>query len=558
MTPPSDRKLRGGYYTPGPIAGFLASWAIRSPADKVLEPSCGDGSILAAAARRLLGLGAALDTLNQQLHGVELDPQEAAKAVQRLRELGLAASTNNIVHADDFFEHCQRHLFGERLLTLVSKQRQRFDVVIGNPPFIRYQDFPEKHRQIAFTMMEQAGFHPNRLTNAWLPFLVVGSLLLKEDGRLAMVIPAELFQVNYAAEVRRFLADYFNRVTLLTFKQLVFKNIQQEVVLLLADRNHTSNGGIRAVELDGIKDLDALTAAEFDDVEPKPMDHSIEKWTQYFLDAAEIHLLREIREHPGVTPANQVLDVDVGIVTGRNAFFVLAQNQVKTHGLEPYLERIVSRSGHLLGTVFGAVDWQNNVPAQFPAFLFRPDDVALVDLPDSLQRYIALGETKGYHTGYKCRIRPRWYIVPSVWIPDAFMLRQVHAYPKLVFNSAQALCTDTIHRVRFLDGVNGEAVTAAYLNSLTFAFAEVTGRSYGGGVLTFEPSEAERLPLPLTNAKQLDLERFDLLVRDGDIDDVLDITDSVLLQEGLGLSVKHTKMLRGIWVKLRDRRINRK
>lgn len=117
---------------------------------------------------------------------------------------------------------------------------------------------------------------------------------------------------------------------------------------------------------------------------------------------------------------------------------------------------------------------------------------------------------------------------------------------------------DQIHRVRFLDGVNGETVTAAYLNSLTFAFAEVTGRSYGGGVLTFEPSEAERLPLPLDGAEQLDLGHFDQLLRKNDIDAVLDITDKVLLREGLGLTVEQTEMLRGIWVKLRDRRINRK
>ena len=310
MTQPSYQKLRGGYYTPGPIASFLASWAIRSPADKILEPSCGDGNILTAAARRLMGLGAASDTLNQQLHSVELDPQEAAKASQRLHDLGLPLSTNNTIHVGDFFEHCQRHLFGEQVLTLVLKERQRFDVVIGNPPFIRYQHFPEEHRQIAFSMMQQAGLHPNRLTNAWLPFLVVGSLLLKEDGRLAMVIPAELFQVNYAAEVRQFLSDYFSKVTLLTFQQLVFKDIQQEVVLLLAECNHTSNSGIRTVELADIKSLDTLTSAKLDAAELKPMDHSTEKWTQYFLDPAEIHLLREMRKHPGVTPANSyVFDV---------------------------------------------------------------------------------------------------------------------------------------------------------------------------------------------------------------------------------------------------------
>ena len=444
------------------------------------------------------------------------------------------------------------------MLTLVIQERRLFDAVIGNPPFVRYQNFPEAHRQIAFSMMQQAGLEPNRLTNAWLPFLVVGSLLLKEEGRLAMVIPAELFQVNYAAEVRQFLSDYFSRVTLVTFRQLVFEDIQQEIILLLAERNHDPNSGIRAVELDGIEDLATLTATELDAALLKPMDHSTEKWTQYFLDPAEIHLLREMRAHPGVTLADQVLDVDVGIVTGRNDFFVLSQEEAKRHGLEPHLERMVSRSGHLAGAIFDAEDWQANVAAQLPAFLFTPNDMPLEELPETVQQYIALGEAQKYHQGYKCRIRKRWYIVPSVWAPDAFMLRQVHAYSKLVRNTAQAVCTDTIHRVRFLNGVNGETVTAAYLNSLTFAFAEVTGRSYGGGVLTFEPSEAERLPLPLSNAEQLDLAHFDQLLREGNIEAVLDITDRVLLREGLGLSAKQVGMLRGIWVKLRDRRINRK
>jgi len=555
---PSYQKLRGGYYTPKSIADFLADWAVRSPADEVLEPSCGDGNILVAAARRLLTLGASPETLNQQLHGVELDPQEATKAARRLQMLGIPLTANNTIRVGDFFAHCQRNLFGEKVLTLVLKEQQCFDAVIGNPPFIRYQNFPEAHRQIAFRLMERAGFHPNRLTNAWLPFLVVGSLLLKENGRLAMVIPAELFQVNYAAEVRQFLSDYYSRVTLVTFQQLVFDGIQQEVVLLLAERNHTPNGCIRAIELNGIKDLSTLTSARLDTIELKPMDHSTEKWTQYFLESDEIQLLREMRQHPGVTPANQVLDVDVGIVTGRNGFFVLTQSQVKTYGLEPHLERIVSRSGHLNGAVFGATDWQSNVEAQLPAFLFTPADIPVEELPESLQQYITLGEKQGYHEGYKCRIRPRWYIVPSVWIPDAFMLRQVHAYPKLVLNTAQAVCTDTIHRVRFLDGIDGQVLTVAFLNSLTFAFAEVTGRSYGGGVLTFEPSEAESLPLPLTGAEQLDLERIDELLRDGDIDTVLETTDSVLLVQGLGLSEGQAKALRGIWTKLRDRRINRK
>lgn len=547
------QKLRGGYYTPESISQFLVRWAIRSPQDEVLEPSCGDGSILTAALQELHQRGAEAP----HLLGIELDPHEAEKAAQRLRDTGIDLSCLTL-HTGDFFEHCRDQLFEPSIFEQLVSPRKQFDAVIGNPPFIRYQNFPEEYRELAFQFMRLAGLQPNRLTNIWVPFLITSSLLLKDHGRLAMVIPAELFQVKYAAESRQFLSDYFTSLTIITFKSLLFEGTQQEVVLLLGEHNGHQETGIRTLELDTAEDLAEYHDYAFNDIPLKPMDHSTEKWTQYFLTEEEIQLLRRLREHPGITNSGDVLDVDVGIVTGQNKFFILSQEEVNTWGVEPYLERMVTRSGHLKGAVFSAKDWIKNVEEQLPAFLFSPLDREFEELSQPIQAYIKYGEEVEYHTGYKCRIRQRWYIVPSVWIPDAFMLRQVHGYPKLILNDANVTCTDTIHRVRFLNGADQREVTAAFLNSLTFAFAEVTGRSYGGGVLTFEPSEAESLPLPLSKADVLDLDHLDDLIRKGRIEEVLDITDRVLLEDGLGLPQHDVKQLRSIWHKLRDRRINRK
>lgn len=203
-------------------------------------------------------------------------------------------------------------------------------------------------------------------------------------------------------------------------------------------------------------------------------------------------------------------------------------------------------------------DWLANVESQSPAFLFSPPDEPLYRLPVQLKEYVTSGEEKGLNKGYKCRIRNRWYIVPSVWIPNAFMLRQVHHYPKIILNDASATCTDTIHRVRLRNGTPAKTVATAFLNSLTFAFSEILGRSYGGGVLELEPNEAEKLPLPLMGADSLDLNELDRLLRRGEISAVLDITDEVLLRQAMGLSIDETRMLRNIWQKLRDRRVNRK
>jgi adenine-specific DNA-methyltransferase len=544
---PSYQKLRGGYYTPKPIADFLARWAIQSAKSEMLEPSCGDGALLQSAFETLVKKGCKPQKAAEYLHGVEIDGDESRKVVARLEALGAKPSTF-LVHTGDFFAYCKAHLNDKRL----------FDAVIGNPPFIRYQNFIEEQRAPAFELMDKAGMRPNRLTNTWVPFVVASSFLVNNKGRLAMVVPAELLQVNYAAELRRFLSDYYNKLTLITFRKLVFEGIQQEVVLLLGERNGDGRTGIRTVELDGVGDLTSYEHTDFVDGELKPMDHSTEKWTQYFLDTDEINLLRSMRANPALTDAGKVIDVDVGIVTGQNQFFVLNEEQIKTRLLDDYTLPIVGRSGHLKGAIFSEADWRANAAANLPAHLLDLPNVSFDELPKSAGDYVLSGEAEGLHTGYKCRIRQRWYIVPSVWTPDAFMLRQIHGYPKIIVNKTKATCTDTIHRVRLLNGTKGEVIAAAFLNSLTFAFSEVMGRSYGGGVLELEPNEAETLPLPLKGSEKLDIKHLHKLLLRDEIEAVLDITDKVLLIDGLGLSDKEAKMLRRIWHKLRDRRINRK
>lgn len=544
---PSYQKLRGGYYTPQLIADFLAQWAIQSPEATVLEPSCGDGNLLLSAAETLKSKGARPSEIAKNIHGIEIDKGEAQKAAARLLERGIQ-SDNSLIEVGDFFNYCKNHLNDKRL----------FDAVIGNPPFIRYQHFLEEHRQPAFELMARVGLKSNRLTNAWVPFLLASSLLLNKRGRLAMVIPAELLQVKYAASLRRFISDYYSRVTLITFRTLVFNDIQQEVVLLLGERGEGKDAGIRTIELDDVTDLSSYDHAEVGREEVKPMDHSTEKWTQYFLHTQDIELLRKVKEHPELTYSDKVIDVDVGVVTGLNKFFVLSKGQAQEEGLAPYTQRIVGRSGHLKGVIFSEADWIANTEKQFPSYLLMPPNVAFDDLPELIKAYVLKGEGEGVNKGYKCSIRNRWYIVPSVWTPDAFMLRQVHAYPKIILNQAGATCTDTIHRVKFLNGKDGHTVAAAFLNSLTFAFAEVVGRSYGGGVLELEPNEAEELPMSFVGAEKLDLDQIHTLLLDEKIDEVLNITDRILLVDGLGLTLKDAKRLRNVWKTLRDRRINRK
>lgn len=489
-------------------------------------------------------LGAPKNRISKCIAAHEIDPVQAAEAARRLALCGVTNS-EQAVRSGDFFASFSGPIFEKEV-----------DVVLGNPPFIRYQSFPEDQRQRAFQLMRRAGLTPNRLTNAWVPFVVAACLRLKPSGRLALVVPAEVLQVNYAAELRLFLSNFFRQIRVITFRRLTFKGIQQEVVLLLADRGADRKQGIEVHELESLNSLTTYKAERFGKNGLKPIDHTKDKWTQYFLSEREIDFLRELRAHSGLTQLGSVASTDVGVVTGMNEFFILSANTAE--GMSRFCRPVVARSAHLSGVVFSPSDWDANRSQGLPALLLDAPPLEMEKLSKTLQRYIRDGEAKGLNLGYKCRIREKWYCVPSTYSPDAFLLRQIHGFPKMVANLSGATSTDTIHRVRLKSDIEGPRLASAFLNVLTFAFSEVLGRSYGGGVLELEPNEADRIPIPLNYSEKLPVMEIDGLVRRKDILAALKITSRELLLKGLGLTGADVDTLHTIWAKLRDRRIGRR
>lgn len=543
-------KLRGGYYTSAQVAAWLCEWAIQSADDTILEPSCGDGAFLEAAAQRLLSLGVTPAKIPYHLTGVEIVTAEARAATERLRpDLGKAA--DRIVCNSDFFGWWQ------------GTDQPAFDVIVGNPPFIRYQSFPEPHRARAMAIMGDQGLKPNRLTNIWVPFVVAATASLKPGGRLALVLPAEILQVTYAAQLRSYLTDHFERIDVIACNELFFENAEQEVVLLLAD------GALSAATEDNTCRV-ALTAAEtvaditdirpallLDRAEPKIMRHDSEKWLKYFLDNRQISFMRALRDAEITSSMSTHASIDVGVVTGKNEFFVLSTDQVKVFGLEGYTTPLVSRSVQLKGSQLGKADWRSLAADGNRVHLLNISAAQASELSAKLRQYIEDGERKEFHKGYKCSIRKPWYLVPSVWVPDGFAFRQIYDFPRMVLNASGATSTDTIHRMRS-HGAKPERVIANTYTWLTAASAEIEGRSYGGGVLELEPTEAERLLMPAKLNGAMPLKDVDQLVRAGRLDAVLEENAKIILREHMGLSAADCDLLKSVWTQMRDRRNSRR
>ncbi len=531
-------KLRGGYYTPKQITDFITRWTIDKPGN-VLEPSCGDGNFIESVVQRFESLKC---DVKGQLTAVELIKEEIDKAKKRFKD---SLSPRNFINTD-FFHYLKKHHYEKPTFS------KPFDFIVGNPPFIRYQDFPEEHREIAFEMMNDLGLPHNRLTNIWVPFLILCSNLLSSHGRMGLVIPAELFQVNYSSSARKFLSEYFDRVSIVTFKKLVFKSIQQEVVILLCERKTRQEKGIRVVELENLEDLETLSIDSFNDIPVKELDHSQEKWIKYFLDQDEIEFLRKIKNSKNYEKLEEYASVDVGIVTGRNEFFMMNHSHVKKWGVGKSIIPVIGKSDQLKGITLSEQRYKVLSESDKKVFMFYPS----IPPNKNEKKYILYGEENGFNLGYKCRIRKNWFVVPSISIPDAFALRQVNHYPKIVLNDTGASSTDTIHRLNFHVNESKPKKVACFINSLTFAFSEITGRSYGGGVMTFEPTEVEELPFVFS--EKVNPYEIDELIQNNEVEKALDLNDKILFLDTGKFSQSEVLKLRNIWKKLRDRRLYRK
>jgi adenine-specific DNA-methyltransferase len=211
------RKARGAFFTPEPLARYVTEWAVRSVADKVLEPSCGEAAFLLSAVGRLAALhDAEADPTTPHLDGLELHDASASAARDLLRAAGVEAD----VRVGDFF---------------TFEPTGIYDAVIGNPPYVRYQEFVGECRARSREAAPRAGVPMSNLASSWAAFTVHAALFLRKGGRLGLVLPAELLTVNYAAPVRRFLLELFASVDLVLFEERVFSEVLEEVVLLLAE-----------------------------------------------------------------------------------------------------------------------------------------------------------------------------------------------------------------------------------------------------------------------------------------------------------------------------------
>ncbi|HEV7397710.1 MAG TPA: N-6 DNA methylase [Pyrinomonadaceae bacterium] len=470
----SAAKLIGQFYSPLDVVSALVSWLQPQSDERLLDPSCGDGRFISR---------------HEFSMGIDVSAESCAEAQIR-------APRAKILQANFF--------------SWAAQTQERFECIAGNPPFIRYQNFAGNLRQEALSLSATQGAKFSGLTSSWAPFLVVASKLLKHNGRMAFIVPAEIGHATYAAPLLRSLTEHFERVLIVAVKDKIFPDLSADTWLLYADGY---GGKAQFVEF-----------AVWDKFRPTlPSPQETKKITltslrlhgmrlrKFILPDEILEYYAKLSEKPYVVDFGSVAHVGIGYVTGANDFFHLRPSEVASLRIPKSLLKVSVRKGEQLPNC--AVD--DNV---VQAWLDDDQPVLLLDLsattsiPRTVRQYLDSKAGRLAQRTYKCRNRSPWYAVPDVNTPDAFLSYMSGEKPNLVKNPAGCVCSNSVHAVRLRNGVLIDDLLMAWDHPLSNLSKEVEGHPLGGGLLKLEPREASRILLVINGKTKRSFD-YELLQR---------------------------------------------
>jgi methylase of polypeptide subunit release factors len=193
IIPVSDRKLNGAFFTPDYIIDYIIKEIQPQEDETNLDPSCGCGAFLVGLTdyykykfnkpiRKIIKENIfGSDILEYNIHRTKIIL--AIYALQNGEQL--TESDFNLYHQD----------------SLRTKWKMSFDNILGNPPYVKFQDLSDDNRDYLakrWTTVEGGSF------NLYFAFFELGYKLLKSTGKLGYITPNNYFTSLSGESIRKY------------------------------------------------------------------------------------------------------------------------------------------------------------------------------------------------------------------------------------------------------------------------------------------------------------------------------------------------------------------
>ena len=427
----------------------------------------------------------------------DADNQLRRALADELNSAGLPEDdAKKITHWDPYDQNAKADWFDPEYMFGIA---DGFDIVIGNPPYVRQENIGP-HKSFILALYSNTA---TARSDLYCYFYARGLQLLRDGGMHVFVCSNSWLDVGYGAKLQEHLlknahiqAIYesaverqFSTADINTIISVIRKTTANDddatrfVHLLESFEAAVAEGGQRR---EIVKSREELIAAA---TNPQSKKFIGDKWGGKYLRAPNIYhaILNKCADK--LVRLGDIATVRFGIKTGANDFFYLTSEVIAEWGIEPEFYRPVMTSPQESRRI--AIN-----PAELPRRLFMcyEDKAALVGT--GALAYIEWGEAQGYHQRRSVASRRRWYDLGKRDTAELAMNYVIDTTARTFYFGQGCLVPNVFHTAH--SNADLPLQLCAVLNS-TFAqlIINLSGRAnLGGGALKLELYEFEGLTLP--------------------------------------------------------------
>lgn len=311
LIPSDDRKHNGAFFTPSFIVDYMLDELKPLDTDSIIDPSCGCGAFLIGTLRYYVKMGKSVsDTIKQNIHGVDILDYNVRRAKLLITLFALEYgevvdySTINILVGD----------------SLVYKPNKLFDIVIGNPPYVKFQDLNEANRSLLKSSFESVD---KGTYNLYFAFFELGYKWLKEEsGRLGYITPNNFFTSLAGESLRRYFSSRSMLYKIIDFNH--FRVFDAQTYTCLTFLNKKENNQILFDKLFNNDVNSFLASRALSTVDTSSLNDK--KWR--LLRSSEQENIKKI-ESSGLT-LKELFVINVGIATLKDSLYVVESQNPRT------------------------------------------------------------------------------------------------------------------------------------------------------------------------------------------------------------------------------------
>ena len=207
LIPKNDRKTNGAYFTPSTITNYITTNLIDNKNQKICDPSCGCGAFLIASIDVLKDKfnKKVIDIIEQNIFAVDILDYCVRRCKIILSLIALQNGEDKEIIKFNIYTNDSLRINWKKLFPFLEKEGG-FDIVIGNPPYVKFQDLSIENRRVLadeWVTLKTGTF------NLYFAFYELGILLIKKSGNLGYITPNNYFTSLAGIHLREYL--HYNR-----------------------------------------------------------------------------------------------------------------------------------------------------------------------------------------------------------------------------------------------------------------------------------------------------------------------------------------------------------